>query len=170
MGPMSLGEQAASLRDPQDRLKALRRVTSTAQILLAYSMVMRALSQTTSRYAGAEHLFCCNFFRSFIIVNDCLDVVLIGFFSPSPSASVCNQSSGLEALGLADIRTLVRLMCLAAAGRVHTSVDLQGLGVRGQASERSCPTFLSFLSSAIGSLVSHSPTAYRELVDICTQV
>lgn len=48
---LSLGQQAVSLRDSHDRLKALRRVTSTAQILLAYSMVMRALSQTASRYS-----------------------------------------------------------------------------------------------------------------------
>ncbi|XP_050948731.1 probable E3 ubiquitin-protein ligase HERC1 isoform X3 [Labeo rohita] len=130
--PLSLGEQAASLREPQERLLALRRVTSTAQILLAYSMVMRALSQT------------------------------------STSSSVCNQSSGLEALGLADIRILVRLMCLAAGGRIHTGVDQQGLG-RGSVSDRTGSAFLSFLSSAIGSLVSHSPAAYRELVDICTQ-
>ncbi|KAL1253293.1 hypothetical protein QQF64_017986 [Cirrhinus molitorella] len=130
--PLSLGEQAASLREPQERLLALRRITSTAQILLAYSMVMRALSQT------------------------------------STSSSVCNQSSGLEALGLADIRILVRLMCLAAGGRVHTGMDQQGLG-RGSVSDRTGSAFLSFLSSAIGSLVSHSPAAYRELVDICTQ-
>uniref|UniRef100_A0A8C2HR54 E3 ubiquitin-protein ligase HERC1 n=1 Tax=Cyprinus carpio TaxID=7962 RepID=A0A8C2HR54_CYPCA len=129
--PLSLGEQAASLRESQERLLALRRVTSTAQILLAYSMVMRALSQT------------------------------------STSSSVCNQSSGLEALGLADIRILVRLMCLAAGGRVHTTVHQQGVG-RGFVSDRTGSAFLSFLSSAIGSLVSHSPAAYRELVDICT--
>lgn len=85
------------------------------------------------------------------------------------SSSVCNQSSGLEALGLADIRILVRLMCLAAGGRVHTCVDQQGMG-RGSVSDRTGSAFLSFLSSAIGSLVSHSPAAYRELVDICTQV
>ncbi|KAJ7986812.1 hypothetical protein DPEC_G00332260 [Dallia pectoralis] len=136
-GPLSLGEQAASLRDPQDRLQALRRVTSTAQILLAYSIVMRVLSQTSS------------------------------------SASVCSASSGLEALGVADIRILVRLMCLAAAGRVHTSVDQErvagGSMGCGVAIERSSSAFLSFLSSAVGSLVTHSPTAYRELVDICTQ-
>ncbi|XP_062334757.1 probable E3 ubiquitin-protein ligase HERC1 [Osmerus eperlanus] len=131
-GPLSLGEQASLLRDPQDRLQALRRVTSTAQILLAYSMVMRALSQTSS------------------------------------SASESSQSSGLEALGLADIRVLVRLMCLAAAGRVHTGAEQQGAG-RGASSEGSSSAFLSFLSSAIGSLVSHSACAYRELVDICTQ-
>ncbi|XP_034457870.1 probable E3 ubiquitin-protein ligase HERC1 isoform X1 [Hippoglossus hippoglossus] len=127
---LSLGQQAVSLRDSHDRLKALRRVTSTAQILLAYSMVMRALSQTAS------------------------------------SASVCSQSNGLESLGLADIRILVRLMTLAAGGRAHTSVDRQS-GVKG--SERNNSTCLSFLTSAIGSVVSHSSTAYRQLVEICTQ-
>lgn len=85
------------------------------------------------------------------------------------SSSVCNQSSGLEALGLADIRILVRLMCLAAGGRVHTGMDRQGVG-RGSVSDRTGSAFLSFLSSAIGGLVFHSSAAYRELVDICTQV
>ncbi|XP_040914290.1 probable E3 ubiquitin-protein ligase HERC1 isoform X6 [Toxotes jaculatrix] len=129
---LSLGQQAISLRDSHDRLKALRRVTSTAQILLAYSMVMRALSQTAS------------------------------------SASVCSQSNGLESLGLADIRILVRLMTLAAGGRAHTCVDRQS-GVKGLATERNNTTCLSFLTSAIGSVVSHSSTAYRQLVEICTQ-
>ncbi|XP_066501303.1 probable E3 ubiquitin-protein ligase HERC1 isoform X2 [Hoplias malabaricus] len=129
---LSLGEQAASLREAQERLVALRRVTATAQILLGYSMVLRALSQISS------------------------------------TSSVCNQSSGLEALGLADIRILVRLMCLAAGGRVHMDVDQQVTG-RGSMSDNTGSAFLSFLSSAIGSLVCHSPTAYRELVDICTQ-
>ncbi|KAM9735317.1 putative E3 ubiquitin-protein ligase HERC1 isoform 5-T6 [Menidia menidia] len=129
---LSLGQQAVSLRDSHDRLKALRRVTSTAQILLAYSMVMRALSQTAS------------------------------------SASVCSQSNGLESLGLADIRILVRLMTLAAGGRAHTCVDNQS-GVKGLATERNSSICLSFLTSAIGSVVSHSPTAYRQLVEICTQ-
>ncbi|XP_072518712.1 probable E3 ubiquitin-protein ligase HERC1 isoform X2 [Salminus brasiliensis] len=131
-GLLSLGEQAASLREAQERLVALRRITATAQILLGYSMVLRALSQISS------------------------------------TSSMCNQSSGLEALGLADIRILVRLMCLAASGRVHMDVDQQGMG-RGSLSDSSGSAFLSFLSSAIGSLVCHSPTAYRELVDICTQ-
>ncbi|XP_076014530.1 putative E3 ubiquitin-protein ligase HERC1 isoform X2 [Genypterus blacodes] len=130
---LSLGEQAVSLRDSHDRLKALRRVTSTAQILLAYSMVMKVLSQTAA------------------------------------SASVCNQSAGLESLGLADIRILVRLMTLAAGGRAHTCVDRQSGGVRGLTTERSNSICLSFLTSAIGSLVSHSPAAYRQLLEICTQ-
>uniref|UniRef100_A0A8C9YMF6 HECT-type E3 ubiquitin transferase n=1 Tax=Sander lucioperca TaxID=283035 RepID=A0A8C9YMF6_SANLU len=131
---LSLGQQAVSLRDSHDRLKALRRVTSTAQILLAYSMVMRALS-------------------SFIFLS---------------SASVCSHSNGLESLGLADIRILVRLMTLAAGGRAHACVDRQS-GVKGLAKERNNSTCLSFLTSAIGSVVSHSPTAYRQLVEICTQ-
>ncbi|KAI3361765.1 hypothetical protein L3Q82_002108 [Scortum barcoo] len=129
---LSLGQQAVSLRDCHDRLKALRRVTSTAQILLAYSMVMKALSQTAS------------------------------------SAQLCSQSNGLESLGLADIRILVRLMTLAAGGRAHTCVDRQP-AVKGPATERNNSTCLSFLSSAIGSVVSHSPAAYRQLVEICTQ-
>lgn len=85
------------------------------------------------------------------------------------SGSVCSQSSGLEALGLADIRILVRLMCLAAAGRVHTTIEGLGFG-RGTSAEKAGSVFLTFLSSAIGCLVSSSPSAYRELVDICTQV
>ncbi|XP_028274446.1 probable E3 ubiquitin-protein ligase HERC1 isoform X2 [Parambassis ranga] len=129
---LSLGQQAVSLRDSHDRLKALRRVTSTAQILLAYSMVMRALSQTAS------------------------------------SASMCNQSNGLESLGLADIRILVRLMTLAAGGRAHTCVDSPS-GAKGLTAERNSNSRLSFLTSAIGSVVSHSPAAYRQLVEICTQ-
>lgn len=127
---LSLGQQAASLRDSQDRLKALRRVTSTAQILLAYSMVMRALSQAAS------------------------------------SVTVYSQSNGLESLGLADIRVLVRLMTLAAGGRAHTCVDKQP---NVKQTERSSPSCLSFLTTAIGSVVSHSPMAYRQLVEICTR-
>ncbi|XP_028317880.1 probable E3 ubiquitin-protein ligase HERC1 [Gouania willdenowi] len=129
---LSLGQQAVSLRDFHDRLKALRRVTSTAQILLAYSVVMRALSQTAL------------------------------------SASLCSQSSGLESFGLADIRILVRLATLAAAGRAHSCVGGQ-CGMHGLSTDRSSSTCLSFLTSAIGSVVSHSPTAYRQLVEICTQ-
>ncbi|XP_057674688.1 probable E3 ubiquitin-protein ligase HERC1 isoform X1 [Corythoichthys intestinalis] len=124
---LSLGQQALSLRDSHDRLKALRRVTSTAQILLAYGMVMRALSTTA-----------------------------------------CSPSSGLDSLGLADIRILVRLMTLATAGRANTCSDRRS-GGEELASERGNSSCLSFLTAAIGSVVSHSPAAYRQLVEICTQ-
>ena len=82
---------------------------------------------------------------------------------------MCSQSNGLESLGLADIRVLVRLMTLAAGGRAHTSEDNQS-GVKGFPSERSNSACLGFLTSAIGSVVSHSPSAYKQLVEICTQV
>ena len=82
---------------------------------------------------------------------------------------MCSHSNGLESLGLADIRILVRLMTLAAGGRAHACVDRQS-GVKGLAKERNNSTCLNFLTSAIGSVVSHSPTAYRQLVEICTQV
>lgn len=83
---------------------------------------------------------------------------------------MCSQSNGLESLGLADIRILVRLMTLSAGGRAHTCVDRQP-GAKGVATaERNNSTCLSFLSAAIGSVVSHSPAAYRQLVEICTQV
>lgn len=91
------------------------------------------------------------------------------FLVPLYSVTLCSHSNGLESLGLADIRILVRLMTLAAGGRVPTCVDRHS-GAKGLATERHNSTCLSFLTSAIGSVVSHSPTAYRQLVEICTQV
>ncbi|XP_068190129.1 probable E3 ubiquitin-protein ligase HERC1 isoform X2 [Antennarius striatus] len=126
---LSLGQQAAALRDPPDRLKALRRVSSTAQTLLAYSIVMRALSQTAS------------------------------------SVSLSGPAGALDSLGLADIRILVRLMTLAAGGRSHACVDRRA----GAAPERDSAACISFLSAAIGGVVSHSGAAHRQLVEICTQ-
>ncbi|EPY81720.1 guanine nucleotide exchange factor p532 isoform 1-like protein [Camelus ferus] len=86
-GRITLGEQAAALASPHDRVVALRRVTAAAQVLLARTMVMRALSLL------------------------------------SVSGSSCSLAAGLESLGLTDIRTLVRLMCLAAAGRAGLSTS-----------------------------------------------
>lgn len=86
------------------------------------------------------------------------------------SASVSSQSCGLESQGLADIRILVRLMTLTAGGRAYTCLNRQP-GVKGMVvMERNSSACLSFLSSAIGSVVSHSPAAFRQLVEICTQV
>nr|XP_024001102.1 probable E3 ubiquitin-protein ligase HERC1 [Salvelinus alpinus] len=106
---------------------ALRRVTSAAQVLLARTMVMRALSLL------------------------------------SVSGSSCSLAAGLESLGLTDIRTLVRLMCLAAAGRAGLSTSPtadQGpqSGPRGHQASKpiSC---LAYLSTAVGCLASNSPNA-----------
>ncbi|KAL0189074.1 hypothetical protein M9458_016173, partial [Cirrhinus mrigala] len=71
----------------------------------------------------------------------------------------CSLAAGLESLGLTDIRTLVRLMCLAAAGRAGLSTGLtahEGL-----------------TSQPNPSLVWHTsvppPSAAKLLVQLCTQ-
>lgn len=51
-GRITLGEQAAALVNPHDRVMALRRVTAAAQVLLARTMVMRALSLLSVRFVA----------------------------------------------------------------------------------------------------------------------
>ncbi|XP_066271875.1 probable E3 ubiquitin-protein ligase HERC1 [Branchiostoma lanceolatum] len=132
---LTLGEQAAMLLDPHDRAVALRRTTSAAQILLARSMVMKALSLL------------------------------------SVSGSACSLAAGLEALGLADIRLLVRLMCLTAAGRAEfvMGTDDTGDNGNGTGTPSGMATSLTYLSAAIGSLAANSTGASRMLVQLCTQ-
>ncbi|KAM6980533.1 putative E3 ubiquitin-protein ligase HERC1 [Aplochiton taeniatus] len=137
-GRVTLGEQAAALQNPHDRIMALRRVTAAAQVLLARTMVMRALSLL------------------------------------SVSGSSCSLAAGLESLGLTDIRTLVRLMCLAAAGRAGLSTSPMSSsgsserprGVTKASKPISC---LAYLSTAVGCLASNSPNAAKLLVQLCTQ-
>ena len=94
------------------------------------------------------------------------------------SGSTCSLSAGLEAMGLSDIRQVVRLMCLSAAGQVDSpaaavprkgsSAELasgsvcQGSG-KGQAS-------LTYLSAAIGALARENQGAASLLVQLCAQV
>ncbi|XP_063955724.1 probable E3 ubiquitin-protein ligase HERC1 isoform X1 [Lytechinus pictus] len=149
---MSLGEQVSILLTPQERGVALRKVAAASQVLLARSMVMRALSLL------------------------------------SVSGSACNLSEGLERLGLADIRLVVRLMCLAAAGRADfTSMSTSypdtsfsqtqyypspssTTSLVVDAISHSSPTSsLSYLSSAIGALVLSNPSAAKLLVQLCTK-
>ncbi|XP_037835872.1 probable E3 ubiquitin-protein ligase HERC1 isoform X2 [Kryptolebias marmoratus] len=137
-GRVTLGEQATALQNPHDRVIALRRVTAAAQVLLARTMVMRALSLL------------------------------------SVSGSSCSLAAGLESLGLTDIRTLVRLMCLAAAGRAGLStsptVGLSPTERPRGASKASKPiSCLAYLSTAVGCLASNSPNAAKLLVQLCTQ-
>ncbi|XP_023674598.2 probable E3 ubiquitin-protein ligase HERC1 isoform X1 [Paramormyrops kingsleyae] len=137
-GRVTLGEQAAALLSPHDRIMALRRVTAAAQVLLARTMVMRALSLL------------------------------------SVSGSSCSLAAGLESLGLTDIRTLVRLMCLAAAGRAGLSTGpTTGPGAterpRGTAKASKPISCLAYLSTAVGCLASNSPNAAKLLVQLCTQ-
>ncbi|XP_077942009.1 putative E3 ubiquitin-protein ligase HERC1 isoform X9 [Gasterosteus aculeatus] len=137
-GRVTLGEQAAALQNPHDRVMALRRVTAAAQVLLARTMVMRALSLL------------------------------------SVSGSSCSLAAGLESLGLTDIRTLVRLMCLAAAGRAGLSTSsTSGSGhadrPRGAAKASKPISSLAYLSTAVGCLASNGPNAAKLLVQLCTQ-
>ncbi|AWP01059.1 putative E3 ubiquitin-protein ligase HERC1 [Scophthalmus maximus] len=137
-GRVTLGEQAAALQNPHDRVMALRRVTAAAQVLLARTMVMRALSLL------------------------------------SVSGSSCSLAAGLESLGLTDIRTLVRLMCLAAAGRAGLSTGpTSGSGhaerPRGAVKASKPISCLAYLSTAVGCLASNSPNAAKLLVQLCTQ-
>ncbi|XP_058850990.1 probable E3 ubiquitin-protein ligase HERC1 isoform X1 [Acipenser ruthenus] len=137
-GRITLGEQAAALLNPHDRVVALRRVTAAAQVLLARTMVMRALSLL------------------------------------SVSGSSCSLAAGLESLGLTDIRTLVRMMCLAAAGRAGLSTSPKATSSaerpRGGGSKANKPmSCLAYLSTAVGCIASNSPSAAKLLVQLCTQ-
>lgn len=92
------------------------------------------------------------------------------------SGSSCSLAAGLESLGLTDIRTLVRLMCLAAAGRAGLSTSpTSGSGghserPRGAAKASKPISCLAYLSTAVGCLASNSPNAAKLLVQLCTQV
>lgn len=95
---------------------------------------------------------------------------------PPDSGSSCSLAAGLESLGLTDIRTLVRLMCLAAAGRAGLSTSSCAASVsseraRGGHSKMSKPiSCLAYLSTAVGCLASSTPSAAKLLVQLCTQV
>lgn len=91
------------------------------------------------------------------------------------SGSSCSLAAGLESLGLTDIRTLVRLMCLAAAGRAGLSTSPStGPGhaerPRGATKTSKPISCLAYLSTAVGCLASNSPNAAKLLVQLCTQV
>ena len=107
------------------------------------------------------------------------------------SGSACNLSEGLERLGLADIRLVVRLMCLAAAGRADftymsssypdtsfsqtqyypgPSTSMNSGPTLDMTSQSSPTSSLSYLSSAIGALVLSNPSAAKLLVQLCTKV
>ena len=92
------------------------------------------------------------------------------------SGSSCSLAAGLESLGLTDIRTLVRLMCLAAAGRAGLSTSPSAMASasersRGGHSKANKPiSCLAYLSTAVGCLASNTPSAAKLLVQLCTQV
>ncbi|CAH1796720.1 unnamed protein product [Owenia fusiformis] len=86
------------------------------------------------------------------------------------SGSTCSLSAGLESIGLSDIRIIVRLMCLCSSGRIevppinHFSSEdshFENAGSMGNS--------LTYLCTAIGSLVQDNYAASQLLVKLCTQ-
>ena len=132
----SLTDQALLLTKPEDRLVAVQRVVGTMQVLIARSVVVRALA-----------LLCR---------------------SRSPNG----LASDLESIGLGDIRTLVKLMCLVAP---HSKAKMTPLSSSLSPSKRddtdvSESDELANLSLAIGALAQNDSTSSQLLVQLCTQV
>ena len=132
----SLTDQALLLTKPEDRLVAVQRVVGTMQVLVARSVVVRALA-----------LLCR---------------------SRSPNG----LASDLESIGLGDIRTLVKLMCLVAP---HSKAKMTPLSSSSAPSKRddadvSESDELANLSLAIGALAQNDSTSSQLLVQLCTQV
>lgn len=96
------------------------------------------------------------------------------------SGSACSLSAGLESMGLADVRVVVKLMCLCAASKKeqHEGQSQQfGPALTEKLrSSTQCTnsdvtiSHLSYLSSAIGALAKDNPTASKLLIQLCTQV
>ena len=133
----SLTDQALLLTKPEDRLVAVQRVVGTMQVLVARSVVVRALA-----------LLCR---------------------SRSPNG----LASDLESIGLGDIRTLVKLMCLVAP---HSKAKITPLSSSSSSPSKrddadvSESDELANLSLAIGALAQNDSTSSQLLVQLCTQV
>nr|XP_053648638.1 probable E3 ubiquitin-protein ligase HERC1 isoform X5 [Cherax quadricarinatus] len=83
------------------------------------------------------------------------------------SGGSCDLWAGLEALGLCDVRLLVRLMWLVAQGRVPLDGCARTCGAVVQATDVS--TSLAHLSDAIGALAQNDTGAAKLLLQLCTQ-
>lgn len=72
----------------------------------------------------------------------------------------CSLPSALDYIGLSDIMTLVKFMCLCATGKVLYPLNCQ---------PRDSAESLGHLTTAIGTLVQDSPASLRQLIQLCTQ-
>lgn len=106
-------------------------------------------------------------------------------FSYYYSQSACSLSSGLELMGLADIRLIVRLMCLSASGHVEsppttrlpsrsgsadTVTTIHSLPLAASGDAAPSAQYLGYLSASIGALAADNPNASKLLLQLCTQV
>ncbi|XP_064122794.1 probable E3 ubiquitin-protein ligase HERC1 isoform X2 [Macrobrachium nipponense] len=83
------------------------------------------------------------------------------------SGGSCDLWAGLEALGLCDVRLLVRLMWLVAQGRVPLDGSARTAGSVLQPTD--VATSLAHLSDAIGALAQNDTDAAKLLLQLCTQ-
>uniref|UniRef100_T1JES7 HECT-type E3 ubiquitin transferase n=1 Tax=Strigamia maritima TaxID=126957 RepID=T1JES7_STRMM len=115
-----------------------------------------------------------------ILISRCMVMRTLSLLSLSGSA--CSLSSGLEYIGLSDIRLIVRLMCLTAAGRVDFVANEQHSSSENFLYSASTPLFesvtslspnatvsLTYLSAAIGGLAQNNSSASKLLAQLCTQ-
>lgn len=103
------------------------------------------------------------------------------------SGTSCNLPAGLDAIGLSDIRKVVRLMSLTAGGRIELSSDLQQPLAEGgprPGGGASClqlghltshlppatATCLNYLSCAIAALAQTDTEASELVLHMCTKV
>jgi hypothetical protein len=78
-------------------------------------------------------------------------------------------------MGLTDVRQVVHLMNLTAAGRVELPQDAhpptsEGTTVTSGSSTSPASHFLQHLSNAIAALAQSDPAAAKMVVNICTKV
>ncbi|XP_042891775.1 probable E3 ubiquitin-protein ligase HERC1 isoform X3 [Penaeus japonicus] len=83
------------------------------------------------------------------------------------SGGSCDLWAGLNALGLCDVRLLVRLMWLVAQGRVPLDGSARTTGAVLQPTD--ITTSLAHLSDAIGALAQNDTDAAKLLLHLCTQ-
>ena len=88
--------------------------------------------------------------------------VTLLFCSRSPNG----LASDLEGVGLGDIRTLVKLMCLVAP---HAKTSTSSTTSKGRR-DVSKSDELANLSAAIGALAQNDAASSQLLVQLCTQV
>lgn len=90
-----------------------------------------------------------------------LDVQYVACDLLFDSGPNCSLPSALDYIGLSDIMTLVKFMCLCATGKVLYPLNCQ---------PRDSAESLGHLTTAIGTLVQDSPASLRQLIQLCTQV
>ena len=150
-------EQATDLTSVFDRITALRRSASAAQIFIARHIVINTLSFLAVRYIYITSLSQYDVFINVLSSLFRKSVIIVSFFSKTS----CDLCASLSAMGLSDVRKAVALMGLTAAGRVElqescdastssdpNSADLEPVENWYSLSHASTPSFLQLVASS----------------------